>query len=52
MMLQNSDDPEKDELLTARLQTYFSGFNDLHAFLNAYVSVLTGFSTRTALSVD
>lgn len=52
VVLEMSDDPAKDPLLTVKLQSSLYGPGDPQAFLDAYVSVLTSFSTNTALRVD
>lgn len=52
VVLEMSDDPARDPLLTVKLQTSLYGPEDPRAFLDAYVSVLTEFSTNTALRVD
>ncbi|KAL2275571.1 hypothetical protein FJTKL_01961 [Diaporthe vaccinii] len=52
VVLEMSDNPARDPLLTVKLQTSLYGPEDPRAFLDAYVSVLTEVSTNTALRVD
>ncbi|KAK7704174.1 hypothetical protein SLS64_008732 [Diaporthe eres] len=52
VVLEMSDDPARDPLLTAKLQTSLYGPEDPRAFLEAYVSVLAEFSANTGLRVD
>lgn len=52
VVLEMSDDPARDPLLTVKLQTSLYGPEDPRAFLDAYVAVLTEFSMNTALRVD
>lgn len=52
VVLEMSDDPARDPLLTVKLQTSLYGPEDPRAFLDAYVAVLTEFSTNTTLRVD
>lgn len=52
VVLEMSDNPARDPLLTVKLQTSLYGPEDPRAFLDAYVSVLTEVSTKTALRVD
>ncbi|KAG6362629.1 hypothetical protein INS49_007721 [Diaporthe citri] len=44
VLLEMSDDSARDTLLTVQLQTSLYGLEDPPAFLDAYVSVFTGFS--------
>ncbi|RYO81441.1 hypothetical protein DL762_007113 [Monosporascus cannonballus] len=52
VVLEMSDDPTKDPLLTVKLQSSLYGPQDPQAFLDAYVSLLTTLSTTTSLRVE
>ncbi|OLN97460.1 Lovastatin nonaketide synthase 1 [Colletotrichum chlorophyti] len=52
VVLEMSDDPTREPLLTVKLQSSLYGPQDTRAFLDAYVSLLTTYSANTALRVD
>ncbi|KAK9774856.1 putative Beta-ketoacyl synthase domain-containing protein [Seiridium cardinale] len=52
VVLEMSDDPARDPLVTLNLQSHLYGEGDTKAFLNAYVGLLTNFSTGMALRVS
>lgn len=51
VVLEMSDDPAKNPLVTVKLQSSLYGPKDPQAFLDAYVSILSSFSTNTALKI-
>ncbi|KAK2606763.1 hypothetical protein N8I77_005494 [Diaporthe amygdali] len=52
VVLEMSDDPAKDLLVTVKLQSSLYGSEDPKAFLDAYVSVLTSVSSNTTVGVE
>ncbi|KAI9163194.1 Lovastatin nonaketide synthase mokA [Paramyrothecium foliicola] len=51
VVLEMSDDPAKEPLVTVKLQSYLYGDEDPKAFLEAYEAILSSFSENTKLSV-
>lgn len=51
VVLEMSDDPAREPLVTVKLQSYLYGDEDPKAFLDAYEAILTGFSENTKLPV-
>ncbi|KXH44578.1 beta-ketoacyl synthase domain-containing protein [Colletotrichum nymphaeae SA-01] len=51
VVLEMSDDPAKEPLVTVKLQSYLYGEEDPKAFLSAYEATLTSFSENTKLAV-
>lgn len=51
VVLEMSDDPAKEPLVTVKLQSYLYGEEDPKAFLDTYEAILTCFSENTKLSV-
>lgn len=51
VVLEMSDDPAKEPLVTVKLQSYLYGEEDPKAFLDTYEAILTGFSENTKLAV-
>lgn len=51
VVLEMSDDPAKEPLVTVKLQSYLYGEQDPKAFLSAYEATLTSFSENTKLAV-
>lgn len=52
VVLEMSDDPAKDPLVTVKLQSSLYEPEQAKAFLDAYVSVLSSVSSNTAVGVD
>lgn len=52
VVLEMSDDPAKDPLVTVKLQSSLYEPEQTKAFLDAYVSVLTSVSSNTGVGVD
>lgn len=52
VVLEMSDDPAKEPLLTVKLQSYLYGEEDPKAFLDAYESLLTRLSENTKLPLS
>jgi hypothetical protein len=52
IVLEMSDDPTKDPLITVKLQTSLYGEQDAAVVLEAFVGILTFFSRNPALRVD
>ncbi|KAF1848288.1 putative polyketide synthase [Cucurbitaria berberidis CBS 394.84] len=52
IVLEMSDDPSKDPLITVKLQKGLYGEQDAEVVMDAYLSVLTFFSRNPALRVD
>ncbi|KXH63779.1 beta-ketoacyl synthase domain-containing protein [Colletotrichum salicis] len=51
VVLEMSDDPAREPLVTVKLQSYLYGEEDPKAFLSAYEAILTSFSENTKLAV-
>ncbi|KAK1488186.1 beta-ketoacyl synthase domain-containing protein [Colletotrichum cuscutae] len=51
VVLEMSDDPAKEPLVTVKLQSYLYGEEDPKAFLSAYEATLTSFSENTKLAI-